>query len=484
MKIHLPNNWSPRDYQLNTWKALGKCNVEGGLRKFLSIWHRRAGKDDVYLHHNACSAFERVGNYWYMLPEYNQCRKAIWDAVNPHSGKRRIDEAFPPEIRSNTLDKEMKIAMKNGSTFQLMGSDNYDSLVGSPPIGITYSEYPISNPASWSYLRPIMLENGGWAAFNGTPRGKNHAYKQMEMARDSDEWFYEMLTVDDTGVFTPAQLQNELQELIAEHGEEYGTSIWRQEYWCSFDAALLGSIWGDAVSKVTNDGRVGHVPHIVGYPVHTAWDLGKDDDTAIWFYQVMGGDLKVIDFHAKNNKDVDYYAQYLRDHGKDRGFEYGTHWLPHDARPDRMGMGGKTILQQFIDYQKQIFQEDDYDIGDFAIVPSFSKQDGIQAARKTFQVASFDKDHCEDGLEALKMYRRKYDEDNKKYSDEPVHDWASHASDSWRYLSLTWVRSKENQVVRSVHQGLIENNITKLSFGAMKDAHFRNKKRERNKLFA
>ena len=129
MKIDLPHNWSPRDYQQPAWKALQEFK-----RTFL-VWHRRAGKDAMVLHHNACSAFERVGNYWYMMPEYSQCRKALWDAVDPHTGKKRLDDAFPHAIRAKTLEQEMKIIFHNGSSFQLMGSDNYDSLVGSTPLG-------------------------------------------------------------------------------------------------------------------------------------------------------------------------------------------------------------------------------------------------------------------------------------------------------------------------------------------------------------
>ena len=225
-KITLPNNWKPREYQKPLWEYL----AQGGKRAAVS-WPRRHGKDDVMLHHNACSVFERVGNYWYMLPEYNQCRKAIWDAVNPHTGKKRIDEAFPPQIRANTLNQEMKIVFPNNSTFQLMGSDNYNALVGSPPIGLTYSEYAISNPSSWSYLRPIMLENGGWSIFNSTPRGKNHFYKMIQMAMKSDDWFSEILTNDDTGLFTEAEMANELMELQAEHGDAMGKAIWLQEYY-------------------------------------------------------------------------------------------------------------------------------------------------------------------------------------------------------------------------------------------------------------
>jgi hypothetical protein len=435
------------------------------------------------LHHNACAAFERVGNYWYLMPEYSQCRKALWDAVNPHTGKKRIDEAFPLQIRKKTLEQEMKIEFLNGSTFQLMGSDNYDSLVGSTPVGVSYSEYGLSNPSSWGFIRPILLENNGWALFNSTPRGKNHLHKMMNMAMESEEWFCQVLSADQTGVFTPEQLKTELDELVAEHGEVYGKALWLQEYFCSFDAALPGSIWGEATVKLEEEGRLGNVPLTKGYPVHTAWDLGKDDDTAIWFYQVIDGQLNVIDYHAKNFRDVDYYAEYLRDRGLEAGYRYGTHWLPHDARPDRMGQGGKTILQQFIDYADQIEFEDNFNIGSFAIVPSFSKQDGIQAARKTFKVAYFDKSLCSGGFEHLKAYTRKYDEKEKTFSSEPKHDLHSHASDAWRYLSLTWKESRKTQIVVSDEEKLFHGNIVGATFGEVTKRHFRSKRRERNSLW-
>lgn len=483
MRIELPNNWHARDYQLESWRAFRECNVDGGLRRFFKIWHRRAGKDDVDLHHTACSAFERVGNYWYMLPEYNQCRKAIWAAINPHSGLKRIDEAFPLAIRAKTLDQEMKIEFLNGSTFQLMGSDNVDSLVGSPPVGITYSEYGISNPSSWGYLRPILLENNGWAAFNTTPRGKNHAYRLSLMARDSDDWFFEKLTVDDTSVFTSKQLAKELDELISEHGEEYGRALYLQEYFCSFDAAIPGSIWGDALTKLENDGRVCDVPHTAGYPVHSGWDLGKDDDTVIWFYQVIDGELKVIDRYAVRFKDPDHFAEYLRDHGKDEGWRMGTHWLPHDAKHDRQGMYGRTILTQFMDFALQIELESGYDIGEFRIVPSISKQNGIQAGRQMLKIAWFDKSRCELGLDNLKSYHRKYDKEKNKFSEDADHDGASHDGDAWRYVALTWKESRKTQKVMNPKQALLSGSISNMSFGELAKQHFRNKRKQRNSLW-
>lgn len=409
-----------------------------------------------------------MGNYWYLLPEYNQCRKAIWDAVNPHTGKKRIDEVFPPEIRSKTLSQEMKIEFPNGSTWQLMGSDNFDALVGSAPVGLTFSEYALSNPSAWGFLSPILMENGGWAIFNSTPRGKNHFHKLIQMAKKSEKWFSQILTVDDTNIFTNEQLLEELAEKQAEHGDAYGKAIWLQEYFCSFEAALPGAIWGESVAQVDLDGRFREVAHEPGFPVFTAWDLGYDDDTSIWFYQVIGSEIRILDYYHNNFKDVPFYAQILRDMQSERGYEFGLHWVPHDARPKTLGSGGKSILQQFLEE----------DVGNFAVVPSLSKEDGIQAARATFKHCYFDL-KCEDAIENLKSYRREYDQVNKVFSTNAVHDEHSHAADAFRYLSLTWRQSKIQVPELTQNQKFYTGNIQSVNFGAIKKAHFERKRRER-----
>jgi phage terminase large subunit len=464
----LPHNWSPRPYQERTWKYLS----EGGRRAVLR-WHRRSGKDEICLHHTACAAFERVASYWHMLPEYGQARKSMWDAINPKTGKRRIDESFPAEIRANVNDQEMKIRFKNGSTWQLVGSDSYDSLVGSPPLGLVFSEYAISNPSAWGYLRPILLENGGWSIFNSTPRGKNHFKALCDLADKSPDWFYEPLTAEQTGVFTAEQLASELAELQAEHGEEYGKSLWLQEYFVSFDAAILGSIWGDCIARAEADNRIADVPFVEGFPVFTAWDLGRTDDTAIWFFQAIGGELRIVDYHESNGKDIPFYGDLLRSKTKERGFVYGRHWLPHDAKPRRMGDGGKSILQQFIAQ----------DVGSFQIVPNLDRQEGIQAARATFPRCWFDESRCESGIEKLRQYRREYNEEKRIFTDNPLHDFTSHAADAFRYLSLVWRHPKTKEAEIPVSQKLLNANAEGMRFGKIKSAHFSKMRRQRAETF-
>lgn len=219
------------------WKAL-----EQGVKRVVAVWHRRAGKDDVCLRWASIAMMLRPAMYWHMLPETSQARKAIWDAVNPHTGLRRIDEAFPKEIRKSTREDEMKITFVNGAVWQVVGSDNYNSLVGSPPAGVIFSEWPLAKQDAWAYLRPILAENGGWAFFIYTPRGENHGKSLYDLANSRDDWFCQLLTADETGVFTKEQLESELDELIKQYGQTRGEALFKQEYYCSFREAFTGKV--------------------------------------------------------------------------------------------------------------------------------------------------------------------------------------------------------------------------------------------------
>lgn len=250
--MKLPNNWYPRDYQLPVLKYF-----DGGGKRAVSVWHRRAGKDSCALNYTAKAAHERVGSYWHVFPEQKQARKAIWNGID-RQGRRIIDQAFPKELRKRTLEQEMTIEFKNGSFWQLIGSNNYDSLVGSNPVGVIMSEYAISDPESWEYIRPILNENEGWAWFITTPRGKNHLWKMYEMALRNEKWHCEKLSVESTGMVTPEQLQDERDSGMTE-------SKIRQEYYCSFEeGASKQLITQDAIDAAVARTSRGRGPKILG----------------------------------------------------------------------------------------------------------------------------------------------------------------------------------------------------------------------------
>ena len=202
------NGWLPRHHQVRLW-----CYLEDGGKRAMAVWHRRAGKDEVCLHWAATQCVIRPANFVHCLPEYEQGRKAIWNAVNPHSGRRRIDEAFPHSMRESTNDQGMTIRMHTGATWSVIGSDRYDtSLVGTSVAGIVFSEFALANPSAWAYARPTVEENDGWAIFITTPRGRNHAHEMFKHAQHAPGWFCELLTAEDTGALTREQLDEALRE--------------------------------------------------------------------------------------------------------------------------------------------------------------------------------------------------------------------------------------------------------------------------------
>lgn len=420
MKVELPNLWTPRAYQEPLWKHL-----HGGGKRAIAIWPRRHGKDDAALHFTACAAHERVGVYWHLLPQQNQARKAIWDAVNPHTGRRRIDDAFPQALRETTREQDMLIRFKTGSTWQVIGSDNYDALVGTPPIGVVFSEWALSNPQAWSLIRPILLENGGWAVFITTPRGRNHAHRMFQMAQASDDWFAERLTSDDTGVFTPESLATERAELIAERGEEDGEAIFQQEYMTSWSAALPGAYYARLIDKAEADGRVGFVPYNPQKQVHTAWDLGRNDATVIWFVQANGAGWDVVDYYANTSVGLDHYVKVV----KDKDYNYGEHLLPHDAESEQLN--GQGVTGSIEESAKSM------GLKGVRVVPrTKSVANDINEVRQILPMCRFDKDKCEKGLDALRSYRRIWDEKLKAYRDTPFHDWASDPADAFRTFAI------------------------------------------------
>ena len=231
--------------------------LEDGGKRAMAVWHRRAGKDEVCLHWAATQCVIRPANFVHCLPEYEQGRKAIWNAVNPHSGRRRIDEAFPHSMRESTNDQGMTIRMHTGATWSVIGSDRYDtSLVGTSVAGIVFSEFALANPSAWAYARPTIEENDGWAIFITTPRGRNHAHEMFKHAQHAPGWFCELLTAEDTGALTREQLDEALREYRSLYGKIRAPRSTARSILCDWQASVLGSFWAMEMADVRREGRV------------------------------------------------------------------------------------------------------------------------------------------------------------------------------------------------------------------------------------
>lgn len=412
MEVDLPNGWDPRPYQLPLWRYL----ENGGLRADVAA-HRRWGKDDVALHWTACAAMQRPGVYWHLLPEAAQARKAIWTAVNPHTGKKRIDEAFPPAIRARKHEQEMLIELKSGAIWQVLGSDNYDSLVGSPPVGVVLSEWALARPEAWTYLRPILAENGGWALFIWTPRGRNHATRAFDARALDPAWFTMKSMATKTGVFTAEQLEREKAELISENGAEDGEAMFRQEYLVDFDAATPGAYYASLVKTAEDEGRIGPVPYDPALKVDTAWDLGIDDYTAIWFFQQSGQQVRCIDYFETSGEGLQsIVGQAIAS----RPYVYGTHHLPHDVMVRELGAAGRSRFETL----------SGLGLVNINVGVAADPEDRINASRALIPVTWFDAERCATGLLRLRSYRKRWNRSLSAYTG-PLHDSASHGADAF-----------------------------------------------------
>jgi phage terminase large subunit len=418
--IQLPHNWNTRPYQDEMWRYM----VAGGMqrKRGVAVWHRRAGKDEMALHLTATAAFERIGNYWHMLPEANQARKAIWDAVNPHTGRKRIDEAFPPEIRARTRNDMMMIEFVNGSTWQVVGSDNFNSLVGSAPCGIVFSEYSIANPSSWDYLRPILKENGGWALFIYTSRGKNHGYSMYKMAetmmRQDGSWFAQRLTVDETKVLTKFDIDAERREGMSE-------DMIQQEYYCSFDAANPGAYYGKQMQQAWSDGRIGRVPVAPGVPCETWWDLGMDDSMSIWITQTVVREVRAVAYYENSGEGLAHYSKWLHDWAAARDLRFARHGMPPDIEVRELGTGKS---------RKEVCERE-LALKPVVVAPRLEIEDGREQVRRIIGQTWFDEEACKQGIACLTEYSKKWDDKNKVFMSHHNHNWACHGADAFRTMA-------------------------------------------------
>jgi len=349
---------------------------------------------------------------FHILPTYSQAKKVIWDS-STNDGKRILDY-IPKEIIEAKNGQEMKIRFTNGSMYQLIGSDNIDSLVGSNPKIIIFSEYAIQSPAAWAYLNPILEVNKGYAIFISTPRGKNHFYDLVTKAKTNPKWFCEVLSVKDTGVLS----EEDLKSIQEDNG--FSDEHMQQEYYCSFNRGIEGSYYGRIIEKSREEERICNVPYNPRSPVHTAFDLGYGDSTSITFWQEVGGELRIIDFYENHGENLAHYVKKLQE----KPYVYGTHYFPHD--------GGSGSLQT-----GRTMQDIAWELGLKTTVLEREKdvQVGIEAVRTMLSMCYIDQTKCAYLIKCLENYHKKYNEKTQSYSETPYHDWTSHAADSVRMMA-------------------------------------------------
>lgn len=430
MKIRLPYEFEPRPYQQRFMDY-----YDHGGRNGIFMWHRRAGKDLVALHQTAKMAMQHVGMYWHCLPTYSQARKAVWNNFNNAIGKRLLRAVFPKQIVRHPDEfrpqAEMLIELINGSMIQLVGSDSIDNLVGTGPRHVTFSEYALCRPDSYDLVRPMLRESGGTVAFISTPRGKNHAWTTWTTAGKAKGWTRDLQTLHDTGAwrswkddeagecFTSAQAV-----LDAEAAAGMLPELIRQEYLCDWNAALVGSVYGDLMETLEKAGRT-TTEFGNGGSLYAYWDLGMNDSTACWLGEFVDGGENFVDHFEAHGKPLSYYFDEIEKRETSLGMKVVKHWLPHDARAKTLA-AGISVEDQF----RQRFGSGRVEIG-----PALSVLDGLQAGRWLLQRNTRFHPRCGIGLDALKQYHFEYDEKRKVYTNRPEHDWSSHSADAFRYAA-------------------------------------------------
>ena len=405
------------------------------------VAHRRCGKTVACINDLVVRASlegKKDGRYAYVAPYYSQAKNIAWDYL----------VRFAEPVLAKANQSELWVELINGSRIRLFGADNPDALRGLYLDGIVLDEYADMRPRIWGeIIRPLLADRLGWAVFIGTPKGHNAFWDLYNNASKDDRWYVKTLRASQTGLLPKEELEDAAKSMSQDQ--------YMQEFECDFESAIVGAFYGKEMRLLTDQGRITDVRHDPMFKVHTAWDLGYSDDTAIWFFQVIHGEIRLLDYHYSNGQPVAFYAGIVESREMERGYAYGYHYLPHDARAKTLA-SNRSVIEQL---------GDKLPIKSLRIVPNLGLQDGIQASRLALTRAWFDH-KCEDGIECLRQYQREYDEDKKVFRDKPRHDWTSHGADAWRYLSIVWKDEAKivtkDEPIRGVFVGKTEVSINDL----------------------
>ena len=405
------------------------------------VAHRRAGKTVAAINDMVKRAMEAPpAPYHYFAPYRSQAKSVAWDYFKRYS--RPLWSKDPNEA-------ELKVFLLGGRTIQLYGADNADAARGQGSGGVYCDEYGDFRPSVWgNVIRPMLSERKGWGVFAGTPKGHNQFYdtwrsslgkRSIDDADFDGGWFSLMLKASETGILDDSELRAAAAQLSEDQ--------YLQEYECSFDAAILGAFYGKQMRQVDAEGRIGRVEYDPEFPVHTAWDLGRTDDTSIWWYQNIGNEIHLLDHVAISGGSIEeeggngFLEGSLIREIKKRPYRYGFHYLPHDAKAKTLAANGKSVIERLAKY---------LGISSLKIVPNLSFEDGVQAVRAILGRCWFstrcDKDSY-DGVEALRQCQRRHNEDTRVLAKDALHDWTSHPHDAFRMLAIAERRPDMQQAI-------------------------------------
>jgi phage terminase large subunit len=390
----------------------------------IAVAHRRAGKtvacvNDLIKAASTCA--KPNPRFAYIAPQLNQAKDIAWTYLLEYT------ECFGPERRINASELWVELP-NNGARVRIYGADNPDRLRGIYLDGAVLDEFGDMDPTVWSQvIRPALSDRKGWAVFIGTPKGKNTFHKLWIDAEDDPDWYRLSLKASETRLLDDKELADARKMMS---NDEYA-----QEYECSFEAAVRGAYYAKELNEAENSDppRITSVPHDPRLLTHTAWDLGVADSTVIWFIQTLGRETRVIDVVKGEGVGLDWYAKELQA----RNYLYGKHYLPHDVEVRELGTGKS---------RKEVLEGLGIQV---TVCPNIPVADGIQAARMLLPTCWFDKVKCKEGIEALRMYRRDYDDKRQEFKLHPLHDWTSHYADAFRYFAVGHQEAGAKKMIRT-----------------------------------
>lgn len=424
IECSLPYKFEYRKYQVPLVNFIRK-----GGKRWVVIWHRRAGKDKTFFNILVEMAAKKKGWYAYILPTYTQGKKIVWDSID-NDGNRFFDH-IPDALFDKANVQTLKIDFTNGSFIQILGSDNADGLRWAQWAWVVFSEYAYQNPTAWDVIRPILAQSGWFALFNSTPNWKNHFYDLAMMAEKNENWFFQKLTVEDTWVVSMDYIEEERRTWMTEE-------MIQQEYFCSFDVWAIWSYYADLMTKASDEWRICKLPKNFS-PVDIYFDLWRNDSTSLWFKQNDDKFYNFIHYFENAGEHISFYFNYVRDYLKRHNLGLGSVYFPHDSSQVRIDTE-KTSLQQAQDF-----------FGSHNVVyltRTNSTQKDIDKVREMLPKCYFDIDECKVGIRCLENYKKERDDKNKVFKNEPLHDWASHGADAFRYFAVSerWDRKRKLRI--------------------------------------
>lgn len=375
------------------------------------VAHRRAGKTVACindLQDGALRCRRERPRFAYISPYRSQSKTVAWDYLRAAMLPLRA-------LGASANESELRIDYHNGGQVRLYGADNPDALRGIYLDGVVLDEPADMDPRVWStVISPALADRNGWAVFIGTPKGRNHFYEIYQRSLKEAGWYSLMLKASSSGILPPEELELQRSE---KSDEEY-----RQEFECDFEAAVKGAYYAKAMAQAEQDKRITGVGYEGTAQIWTSWDLGISDQTAIWFAQIVGREIHLIDYYEASGVDLGHYVSVLQS----KPYTYAGHIVPHDAQAKELGTG-KSRLEVL----------ESLGLKGLRVCPPHRVEDGINAVRVTLPKCWFDAVKCERGIDCLKLYRSDYDEKLQVLKPRPLHDYTSHAADSFRYMCMS-----------------------------------------------